>query len=89
VLDELEENLSIEELEDLEQNLSATDANFRSELEYNGYKHIEDEDNDEYLGNMDDVADDRKELNLADRPEDESIRAEENAVDPQENRKSV
>jgi hypothetical protein len=88
VLDALdEEDISIEELEDIEQNLDAKDKNFRSELDYNGYKDIESYDNDEYRGNMDNEDDDAKELNLSDRPEGDSI-TEESVVDKQENHRN-
>jgi len=85
VLDELEEeDLSIEELEDLEQNLSTRDPNFQSELEYDGYKTIQSYDNDEYRANMDTEEDNLEELRFSDRVEDSSI-TEENVVDKQDN----
>jgi hypothetical protein len=91
VLDELEDedNMTIEELQDLEQTLSARDPNFRSELDYDGYKDIRAYDNDEYRGNMDDQADNLEELNFADRVEDGSTVSEESVVDKQENRKET
>jgi hypothetical protein len=89
VLEKDDEAMSVEELDDLEQNLAAHDSNFRSELDYTGYKSVEGYDNHEFRGNMDDEADDLEELNFLDRPEDESIDAEESAIDPQENRKQT
>jgi hypothetical protein len=85
VLDELEEDISIEELEDLEQSLSAKDPNFKAELDYNGYRSIEGYDNDEMRANMDDESDDLGELHVSDRAQDESI-TEESIVDKQDNK---
>jgi hypothetical protein len=71
------------------QSLSSRDPNFQSELEYDGYKDIEESDNDEYNSNVESLeADAPRELNFEDRPEDDSITTEENVVDKQENRKS-
>ena len=78
--------MTIEELAALEQSLSAKDPNFRSELEYDGYKDIRAYDNDEYRANMDDEDDNLQELRFSDRVEDSSI-TEESVVDKQENRK--
>ena len=86
VLDELEDekNISIEELQDIEQSLDAKDPNFSAELAYDGYKNIEAYDNDEFRANVGEESDDSKELNFADRVEDESI-TEEKITDKQEN----
>jgi hypothetical protein len=90
VLNELdgEENMTIEELQDLEQSVSARDPNFQSELEYEGYKSIQAYDNDEFRSNMDNEEDNLEELNFEDRVEDESI-TEENIVDKQDNRRDT
>ena len=85
VLDEREEDLYIEELEDLEQSLSAKDPNFKAELDYNGYRSIEGYDNDEMRANMDDEEDDLGELHISDRMQDES-NTEENITDKQDNK---
>jgi hypothetical protein len=86
VLDELEdeENMTIEELEDIEQSLDAKDPNFSAELTYDGYKSIEAYDNDEYRSDVGEEGDDSKELNFVDRVEDESI-TEEKVNDKQDN----
>jgi hypothetical protein len=65
------------------------DPNFRSELEYDGYSDIEESDNDEYSSDVEGKNDDRtQELKLEDRPEDESIGAEENVLNKQNNQKA-
>jgi hypothetical protein len=86
VLDELEdeENMTIEELEDIEQSLDAKDPNFSAELTYDGYKTIEAYDNDEFRSDVGEEGDDAKELNFSDRVEDESI-TEEKINDKQDN----
>ena len=66
--------------------LATRDAAFQTELDYDGYKDIEEYDNDEYSANMDDQGDDGKELNFSDRPVDENI-VEESVVDKQDHRK--
>jgi hypothetical protein len=60
-------------------------ANFRSELDYEGYEGVEDYDNNVLNANTDELESDDRELNFdeKDRPEAES--EEESLVDPQEN----
>jgi hypothetical protein len=67
------------------QPLSTRDADFDTELEYEGYKDIEEYDNDEFNANIDDKADDGAELNFEDRPPSQNALVEENIVDKQDN----
>ena len=64
--------------------LSNEEANFKSELDYDGYGKIEDYDNNAYQADVDSKLG-PKELRFEDREEDESITTEENIVDPQQN----
>ncbi len=62
--------------------LSNEEANFKSELDYDGYKKIEDYDNNALEADVESKGD-PKELRFEDREEDDSI-TEENYTDPQE-----
>ena len=66
------------------QPLPTRDANFATELEYEGYRSIEQYDGDEYEGNIDGDINDGKELEFNDRPRDDSI-TEELPTDRQDN----
>lgn len=68
--------------------LSNEEANFKSELDYDGYAKIEDYDNNAFQADVDSKLG-PKELRFEDRTEDESITAEENVVDPQQNLERV
>jgi hypothetical protein len=70
------------------QPLNMRDADFDTELEYEGYRDIEEYDNDEFSANVDDRADDGGELNFdrKDRPAVAGSTAEENMVDKQDHR---
>ena len=85
VLDELEADMTIEELEALGENLPSRDPHFRSELEYDGYKSIQSYDNDEFESNSDHEDEHTGELNFTDRVEDSSI-TEESIIDKQDHR---
>lgn len=61
------------------------DADFDTELEYEGYRSIEAYDGDEYNSNVDDDGEDGKELHFKDRPRNRSI-TEEDPTDKQANR---
>ncbi|MBC7396714.1 MAG: hypothetical protein H7333_04650 [Bdellovibrionales bacterium] len=63
--------------------LSNEEANFKSELDYDGYSKIEDYDNNALELNVDKKGD-PKELKFDDREEDDSI-TEEISTDPQDN----
>ena len=66
------------------QPLITRDSNFDTELEYEGYRSIEQYDDDEFNANIDGTPDDGKELNFEDRPRENSI-TEELPTDRQEN----
>ena len=76
-LDALEDNLK--EL------ITPEDRNFTSELVYDGYRDIEEYDNDIYGADVENEDELDKELDINDREEEDT--GEENLVDPQENRK--
>ena len=85
--DERLEMADKEELSKVGNSLDPRDPNFQSELNYNGYRSIEESDNDSY--NSRDLERNDKatqELTIEDR-EDESDSGEEDLIDPQENRK--
>jgi hypothetical protein len=67
---------------------STRDANFESELEYDGYRNIQEYDNTAYGANVDGKERSPKELNFDERKQNEiefaEMDAEENLVDPQE-----
>lgn len=75
-----------EELAKLGDSLDPSDPNFRTELNYDGYRSIEESDNDSY-NSRDLERNDRaaRELTIEDREEDLDS-GEEDPVDPQENR---
>lgn len=80
-LDELNDDLS-----DFDNNLKNGDANFKSELDYDGYHSIEESDNNAYNSldlERDEDRDD--EIQFTDREEEEGL-GEESVIDPQENR---
>ena len=66
--------------------LDANDPNFQSELAYDGYRSIAEYDNGAYNSDVENGDDKDGELTIEDREEDADM-AEENLVDPQENRK--
>ena len=65
--------------------LDPSDANFESELEYDGYDEIGEYDNDAFGLNVNGRGDPEKPLNFSGREEDESISIEENLLDTQGN----
>lgn len=67
--------------------LSSEDANFKAELEYDGYDDIEEYDNDAYSANVDQKPDTTQALNFSGRTELPT--GEESPVDVQENKKPV
>ena len=84
---ETEANMTIEEFQDLEQSVSSRDSNFRSELDYDGYKDIQAYDNDEYRANVELEEDSPDELQFAERMENGTM-GEESVVDKQDNRRA-
>ena len=66
------------------QPLGTRDANFATELEYEGYHSIEEYDGDEYEGDVDLRVDTGRELHFEDRPREDSI-TEELPTDRQDN----
>ena len=70
-------------------NLNATDPNFQSELAYDGYRSIEEYDNDAF-GSLDAARnddDEEEDLVIEDRADDPDL-GEENPMDPQENHRN-
>ena len=84
--DELD-NAERVELSEIDDNLDATDSNFKTELNYDGYLSLEESDNDAY-GSCDDEKAQAsiRELTIEDREEPTEL-GEESAIDPQENKK--
>lgn len=58
-------------------------ANFKTELEYEGYERIEDYDNNALDANTDELETSDEELNFDDRDRPEEDNGEESLVDPQ------
>ena len=75
-----------EELIDIEGILDPNDPNFQSELTYDGYKSIDEYDNDVYNADLERKDHSKRSLTIQGR-EDDSDMGEENLVDPQENQK--
>lgn len=77
----------VDEIAELRHQLDPSDPNFKSELNYDGYQTLEELDNDAY-GSLDAERSpfSSDPLKIEDR-EENSEAAEENPVDPQENRK--
>ncbi len=72
---------------DIEEIEKLGDPNFQSELDYDGYSSLEESDNDSYNSlDLERNDDTENELRIIDREEDPDT-AEENLIDPQENRK--
>jgi hypothetical protein len=77
--------IDLDERQDEEQ--MAGDVNFRSELEYDGYRTIEEYDNGAYGGrDLERNEEPPGRLKIRDRKEPSSL-GEESLIDPQENRK--
>ena len=85
VTQELEADMTLEELEELAENSSSRDPHFRSELEYDGYQNIQSYDNDAFESTLGSETDSTGELNFNDRAEDSSI-TEESIIDKQDHR---
>ncbi len=68
--------------------LEETDSNFKSELDYEGYRTIEESDNNAY-DSLDLERNERtgRELKIEDREEGDLDSGEESLIDPQENRR--
>ena len=64
------------------------DPKFQAELDYEGYRTIEEYDNDAYNLDLDRGDDAEEELELEDRKGDEAL-SEESPIDVQENRESL
>ncbi len=82
--------LSKEELldTDLEKALQPRDRLFESELEYSGYRSIQDYDNDAYSANVEGLDTSKRPLHIVDR-EETLAAGEESPVDPQEHHKNI
>lgn len=74
----------VNEINDDPLSISAKDANFQTELDYEGYDEIEESDNNEWNADVKGKGDPERKLELKDRSELNS--GEEDHLDQQENR---
>ncbi len=86
VAEEKLEEVDKEEMANFGDSLDTNDPNFKSELSYDGYRSIEEYDNDVYSGDVERKEDSKSDLKIEDREDDPNM-GEENLIDPQENRK--